>query len=78
MTCVCLCGRRQAALAADFVWTHRNVILNPHYKSMGLYGSEYWTYFLPKRVGSAMASYLTESMLVRHRGGEGRVIKCEP
>jgi len=27
----------------------KNVILNPHYKDMGnLYGSEYWTYLLPK------------------------------
>jgi putative two-component system protein, hydrogenase maturation factor HypX/HoxX len=39
------------ALAADHVWTRRGVILNPHYKNMGnLYGSEYWTYLLPRRV----------------------------
>lgn len=44
------------ALAADLVWAHNNVLLNPHYKNMGnLYGSEYWTYLLPKRVGSAAA-----------------------
>jgi hypothetical protein len=30
----------------------RGVMLNPHYKNMGnLYGSEYWTYLLPRRVG---------------------------
>lgn len=44
------------ALAADLVWAHENVLLNPHYKNMGnLYGSEYWTYLLPKRVGSLIA-----------------------
>jgi putative two-component system hydrogenase maturation factor HypX/HoxX len=40
------------ALAADLVWARDGVILNPHYKNMGnLYGSEYWTYLLPRRVG---------------------------
>jgi putative two-component system protein, hydrogenase maturation factor HypX/HoxX len=38
------------ALAADFVWARPSVVLNPHYKNMGnLYGSEYWTYLLPRR-----------------------------
>ena len=38
------------ALAADEVWARRGVVLNPHYKNMGnLYGSEYWTYLLPRR-----------------------------
>ncbi|MFU8878159.1 MAG: hydrogenase maturation protein, partial [Wenzhouxiangellaceae bacterium] len=42
------------ALAADRVWVRDGVVLNPHYKNMGnLYGSEYWTYLLPKRVGEA-------------------------
>ncbi|MDE2396207.1 MAG: hydrogenase maturation protein [Burkholderiales bacterium] len=42
------------ALAADAVWAHRGVVLNPHYKNMGnLYGSEYWTYVLPRRVGGS-------------------------
>jgi putative two-component system hydrogenase maturation factor HypX/HoxX len=41
------------ALAADEVWVRNGVILNPHYKNMGnLYGSEYWTYLLPRRVGA--------------------------
>ncbi|WP_374481866.1 hydrogenase maturation protein [Zoogloea sp.] len=41
------------ALAADQVWARDGVILNPHYKNMGnLYGSEYWTYLLPRRVGA--------------------------
>jgi len=40
------------ALAADEVWAHAGVVLNPHYKNMGnLYGSEYWTYSLPRRIG---------------------------
>jgi putative two-component system hydrogenase maturation factor HypX/HoxX len=39
-------------LAADLVWARAGVVLNPHYKNMGnLYGSEYWTYSLPRRVG---------------------------
>ena len=41
------------ALAADQVWARRGVVLNPHYKNMGnLYGSEYWTYLLPRRMKS--------------------------
>ena len=41
------------ALAADQVWAREGVVLNPHYKNMGnLYGSEYWTYLLPRRLGS--------------------------
>jgi putative two-component system protein, hydrogenase maturation factor HypX/HoxX len=36
---------------------HEGVVLNPHYKSMGgLYGSENWTYTLPRRVGAAKAT----------------------
>jgi putative two-component system hydrogenase maturation factor HypX/HoxX len=41
------------ALAADRVWARQSVVLNPHYKNMGnLYGSEYWTYLLPRRLKS--------------------------
>jgi putative two-component system hydrogenase maturation factor HypX/HoxX len=50
-------------LAADQVWARAGCVLNPHYKTMGLYGSEYWTYLLPKRVGPGMALELTESTL---------------
>jgi putative two-component system hydrogenase maturation factor HypX/HoxX len=40
------------ARAADLVWVRDGVMLNPHYKNMGnLYGSEFWTYLLPPRVG---------------------------
>ncbi len=42
------------ALAADRVWARDGVLLNPHYKNMGnLYGSEYWTYLLPRRLKAA-------------------------
>lgn len=52
------------ALAADKVFVREGVIFNPHYKNMGeLYGSEYWTYLLPKRVGQEMATTLTEKRL---------------
>ena len=45
------------ALAADRVLARRGVVLNPHYKGMGnLYGSEYWTYLLPRRVGAVARS----------------------
>jgi len=46
-------GGAMLALAADYVYARRGVVLNPHYKGMGgLYGSEYWTYSLPRRVGN--------------------------
>ncbi len=38
------------ALAADMVLARDGIVLNPHYRNMGnLYGSEYWTYVLPRR-----------------------------
>ena len=41
------------ALAADRVVAREDVVLNPYYRHMGgLYGSEYWTYLLPRRVGA--------------------------
>lgn len=43
------------ALAADFVFARAGVVINPHYKNMGLFGSEYWTYLLPKKVGTEKA-----------------------
>ncbi len=52
------------ALAADRVLLRRGVVLNPHYKGMGgLYGSEYWTYLLPRRVGQRTALELTNGLL---------------
>jgi len=52
------------ALAADEVWAYDNVVLNPHYKDMGnLYGSEYWTYVLPRRAGRERAQEVTQARL---------------
>jgi len=52
------------ALAADQVAARRGVVLNPHYKAMGnLYGSEYWSYSLPRRVGTEYARAITENRL---------------
>ena len=56
-------GGAMMLLAADKVWAREGVVLNPHYKTMGLYGSEYWTYSLPKRVGPVKALELTETPL---------------
>jgi putative two-component system hydrogenase maturation factor HypX/HoxX len=55
-------GGAMLALAADHVYAKSGVVLNPHYRSMGdLYGSEYWTYTLPRRVGQRRALELTLS-----------------
>jgi len=51
------------ARAADFVWVRDGIVFNPHYKNMGnLYGSEFWTYLLPPRVGEEGAR-----AIMRHR-----------
>ena len=48
------------ALAADYVVAREDIVLNPYYQHMGgLYGSEYWTYLLPRRVGDQIATCLT-------------------
>ena len=59
------------ARAADFVWARDGVLLNPHYKNMGnLFGSEYWTYLLPPRVGAAGATAIMQNRLpLTARGG---------
>lgn len=52
------------ALAADHVWARSGAILNPHYKGMGnLYGSEYWTYLLPRRTGQDRAHGIAHARL---------------
>jgi len=56
-------GGLMLALAADQVWCRDGAVLNPHYKLMGLHGSEYWTYTLPRRVGAAEAARLTQACL---------------
>jgi putative two-component system protein, hydrogenase maturation factor HypX/HoxX len=52
-------GGVMLALGADRVLARAGVVLNPHYRTMGLYGSEYWTYVLPRRVGAHRAESLT-------------------
>ncbi|KJS55141.1 hydrogenase maturation protein [Streptomyces rubellomurinus subsp. indigoferus] len=56
-------GGLMLALAADEVWCRESAVLNPHYRLMGLYGSEYWTYTLPRRVGADRAERLTTEAL---------------
>jgi putative two-component system protein, hydrogenase maturation factor HypX/HoxX len=56
-------GGLMLALAADEVWCGGGAVLNPHYRLMGLHGSEYWTYTLPRRVGAQQAVRLTEACL---------------
>ncbi len=52
------------ARAADEVWVREGVILNPHYKDMGnLYGSEYWTYLLPRYAGAENAESIIQARL---------------
>ncbi|MFF7356048.1 enoyl-CoA hydratase-related protein [Streptomyces filipinensis] len=56
-------GGAMLALAADQVWCRTGTVLNPHYRRMGLYGSEFWTYSLPRRAGAAQARRLTGDAL---------------
>ena len=56
-------GGLMLALAADQVRCRAGAILNPHYRLMGLHGSEYWTYTLPRRVGTQEAARLTSACL---------------
>ncbi|MFD4668723.1 enoyl-CoA hydratase-related protein [Lentzea sp. NPDC058450] len=56
-------GGVMLALGADRVVVRDGVVLNPHYRTMGLFGSEYWTYVLPRRVGELQAWSMTESCL---------------
>ncbi|MEU8544236.1 enoyl-CoA hydratase-related protein [Streptomyces sp. NPDC048717] len=77
-------GGVMLALAADEVWCRSGSVLNPHYRRMGLYGSEYWTHTLPRKVGPAMAERLTRSArpvsasAARIAGLVDRVVDCAP
>ncbi len=52
------------AFACDQVWARDGVILNPHYRNMGnLYGSEYWTYTLPRRVRGSQPEAVLQNRL---------------
>ena len=56
-------GGVSLALSADKIICRDGIVLNPHTKNMGLYGSEYWTYLLPKRIGYKKAERFTEDCL---------------
>lgn len=52
------------ARAADEMWLRTGVILSPHYKDMGnLYGSELWTYLLPRHAGAENAQRIMAARL---------------
>lgn len=62
------------SLAADEVWASDRIVLNPHYKDIGnLYGSEYWTYLLPRRAGAANAAMITQCRLPMGVAEAGRL-----
>ncbi|MFJ3582052.1 enoyl-CoA hydratase-related protein [Streptomyces sp. NPDC090127] len=77
-------GGVMLALAADEVWCRSGAVLNPHYRRMGLYGSEYWTHTLPRKVGPAMAERLVEqarpvsAAAAQSMGLVDRVVDCGP
>ena len=56
-------GGVSLALTADKVLARNGIVLNPHTRNMGLYGSEYWTYLLPKRIGYKKAKRFTDDCL---------------
>jgi putative two-component system hydrogenase maturation factor HypX/HoxX len=56
-------GGVSLALSGDKVIVRNGIVLNPHTKNMGLYGSEYWTYLLPKRIGIDKAKKFAEECL---------------
>jgi putative two-component system hydrogenase maturation factor HypX/HoxX len=61
------------ALGADRVIVRDGVVLNPHYQTMGLYGSEYWTFVLPRRIGDIEAARLTQQCLPISAAHAGRI-----
>ncbi|MEU6096915.1 enoyl-CoA hydratase-related protein [Streptomyces sp. NPDC047079] len=77
-------GGVMLALAADEVWCRAGCVLNPHYRLMGLYGSEYWTYTLPRRVGATVADrILHEALPISAARAQGlglvdQVVECGP
>ncbi|MGW4797571.1 enoyl-CoA hydratase-related protein [Nonomuraea sp. NPDC004297] len=66
-------GGVMMGLGADRVIVRESVVLNPHYRTMGLFGSEYWTYVLPRRVGAEHARRLTEQALPV---GAAQAVEC--
>ncbi len=62
------------ARAAGQVWLRDGVVLSPHYKDMGnLYGSEFWTYSLPRRTGQDAAAAIMQRRLPM---GSGEAVRA--
>ncbi|MES9903567.1 MAG: hydrogenase maturation protein [Sedimenticola sp.] len=62
------------ARACGRVWAREGIILNPHYKDMGnLYGSEYWSYLLPRYAGKENAYLISQARLPMGTG-EARIL----
>ena len=52
------------ARAAHEVWLREGAVLSPHYKDMGnLFGSELWTYSLPRHAGAEAATSIMAQRL---------------
>lgn len=56
-------GGLALATAADFVLCADSVVLNPHYRALGLYGSEWHTYSWFQRCGEDVAADFVRKML---------------
>lgn len=50
-------------LACDYCIAKESIVLNPHYQTIGLTGSEYHTYSLPKKVGLKKSKELLNNCL---------------
>jgi putative two-component system hydrogenase maturation factor HypX/HoxX len=49
------------ALATDYCFARDGIVLNPHYKNMGLYGSELHTATAAHKFGFAVLNYIKDS-----------------
>ncbi|SPO24730.1 uncharacterized protein UTRI_01701_B [Ustilago trichophora] len=56
-------GGLAMATAADFVICAESAVLNPHYRGLGLFGSEWHTYSWCERCGSHVAAKFAREML---------------
>ncbi|KAE8259282.1 hypothetical protein A4X13_0g1124 [Tilletia indica] len=59
----CAAGGLALATACDVVLCSSAAVLNPHYRGLGLYGSEYHTYSWYERCGSERAAEFARTML---------------
>jgi putative two-component system protein, hydrogenase maturation factor HypX/HoxX len=49
------------ALATDYCFGKEGIVLNPHYKNMGLYGSELHTATAAAKFGNSILNYMKDS-----------------